>query len=218
MSALIQWLLELFFPPKCMFCRRLLRDSARWCCDDCLAALPEWEGAAEKVPGFSGCAVAFSYEEPVRGAILRMKFQGLRAYIPQFARWMAVRVRAELAGRYDFVTWVPTSAHNLRARGYDHARLIAEQTAKRLEVPAIPSLRRTRRTDPMFGLGAAERRANVFDAFCAEKDAPLARAHVLLVDDVLTTGATLSECARTLREAGAERVCAAVLAVAKKTR
>ena len=70
----------------------------------------------------------------------------------------------------------------------------------------------------MFGLGAAERRANVFDAFCAEKDAPLARAHVLLVDDVLTTGATLSVCARTLREAGAVRVCAAVLAVAKKTR
>ena len=140
----MQWLLELLFPPKCMFCRRLLPDSARWYCDDCLAALPEWEGAAEKVPGFSGCAVAFSYEEPVRGAILRMKFQGLRAYIPQFARWMAVRVRAELAGQYDFVTWVPCSRRRRWQRGFDQAELLARALARELEAEVRPTLLKVR--------------------------------------------------------------------------
>ena len=218
MSALISWLLELFFPPKCMFCRRLLPDSARWCCDDCLAALPEWEGAAEKVPGFSGCAVAFSYEEPVRGAILRMKFQGLRAYIPQFARWMAVRVRAELAGQYDFVTWVPCSRRRRWQRGFDQAELLARALARELEAEVRPTLLKVRHNPPQSRTkSAAARRANVLGVYRILPGAPVSGAKILVVDDIITTGATLSACGQVLRLAGAaDLVCAAIAATDHK--
>ena len=216
---MIERALRLLFPPRCAFCGALLRREENEVCARCMAKLRFLPPGSVQPPQYvDRCVGALAYMEQTRTAVHRLKFRGRQSIAIPFGRLLAYQVREQMDEDFDFVTWVPTSAHNLRARGYDHARLIAEQTAKRLEVPAIPSLRRTRRTAPMFGLGAAERRANVFDAFCAEKDAPLARAHVLLVDDVLTTGATLSECARTLREAGAERVCAAVLAVAKKTR
>ncbi len=81
----------------------------------------------------------------------------------------------------------------------------------------VQALKRSRQTQPMYGLNPAERRANVFDAFSIVKTASVLDARVLIVDDILTTGATFSECARTLREAGAEQVCAAAAAVAKKT-
>ena len=130
---------------------------------------------------------------------------------------LAHQIQTQLDEVFDFVTWVPTSAHNLRERGYDHAQLIAEQVACYLEIPLVQALKRSRQTQPMYGLNPAERRANVFDAFSIVKTASVLDARVLIVDDILTTGATFSECARTLREAGAEQVCAAAAAVAKKT-
>lgn len=212
MSALGRWLMELLFPPKCMFCRRLLPDSVHWVCDDCLAALPEWEGAAGKVPGFSGCAVPFLYEEPVRGAILRFKFQGLRAYAPQFARWMAQRVRAELPGRYDFVTWVPCSRRRRWQRGFDQAELLARLLARELDAAAYATLIKVRHNPPQSKTKSASvRRANVLGAYRLRPGAPVSGAKILVVDDIITTGSTLSECGKVLRLAGAaELVCAAI--------
>lgn len=211
--------LRLLFPPRCAFCGALLRQEENEVCGRCMAQLRFLPPGRAKAPMFvDRCVGALDYSGQVRTAVHRLKFRGRQSIAQPFGRLLAYQIKEQMDEPFDLVTWVPTSARNLRARGYDHARLIAEQTARRLELPAISALRRVRTTAPMFGLSAAERRANVFDAFCAEKSAPLAGARVLLVDDVLTTGSTLSECARVLREAGAVRVCAAALAVAKKTR
>lgn len=207
------------FPPRCAFCGALLRQEENEICGRCMAKLRFLPPGRAKAPMFvDRCVGALEYSGRVRTAVHRFKFRGRQSIAQPFGRLLAHQVKEQMDEPFDLVTWVPTSAHNLRVRGYDHARLIAEQTAARLGLPAVPTLRRVRKTAPMFGLNAAERRANVFDAFRADQNAPLTGARILLVDDILTTGATLSECARVLREAGAARICAAALAVAKKTR
>ena len=122
-------------------------------------------------------------------------------------------MRAELAGEYDLVTWVPLSRRRLRERGYDQARLLAKATAKELGLPLTPTLHKQRNTQPQSGTGdAAKRRANITGAYRMKRGADVAGKRVLLIDDIVTTGATLSECARVLGKAGAEQVVCATVA------
>ena len=125
---------------------------------------------------------------------------------------MAGCVRERLAGRYDLISWVPLSSERLRERGYDQAMLIAMAAALELDDVAVETLKKVVNVAPQSGTGSAEqRRANISGAFeCA--DAELVRGRrILLIDDIITTGATVSECARVLGLAGAESVvCAAV--------
>jgi predicted amidophosphoribosyltransferase len=107
------------------------------------------------------------------------------------------------------VTWVPLGRSRLAARGYDQAHAIAVRLARRLHLPAPRLLRRTRETAPAARLPRAERRKAISEAFVAIGPAP---ENVVLVDDVLTTGATAAECARVLHEAGAARVTLATAA------
>ena len=100
---------------------------------------------------------------------------------------------------------VPLARERERERGFNQALLLARRIASRLELPTRPRwLARVRATRPQSDLSAAERRANVRGAFRASRR--VAGRHVVVVDDILTTGATLGECARALREAGAWRV------------
>ncbi len=211
-------LLRLLFPPRCAFCNRFLQRGEMEICARCMGELRFLPPGQVKTPEFvDRCVGALAYEEKVRTAIHRLKFRGRQSVAKPLGRLLAHQIQTQLDEVFDFVTWVPTSAHNLRERGYDHAQLIAGQVARYLEIPLVQALKRSRQTQPMYGLNPAERRANVFDAFSIVKTASVLDARVLIVDDILTTGATFSECARTLREAGAEQVCAAAAAVAKKT-
>lgn len=211
-------LLRFLFPPRCAFCGRFLQRGEMEICARCMGELRFLPPGQVKTPGLiDQCIGALAYEEKVRTAIHRLKFRGRQSIAKPLGRLLAHQIQAQLDGTFDFITWVPTSAHNLRERGYDHAQLITEQAARCLDVPAVQMLKRVRHTRPMYGLNPAERRANVFDAFAVVKNAPVLGARVLVIDDILTTGATFYECARALREAGAEQVCAAAAAVAKKT-
>lgn len=212
-------LLSLLFPPRCAFCGAFLRRGQTEVCARCMQEIRFVSSGCAKAPMFvDRCVGALAYKDRVRLAVHRFKFRGRQSAAPAFGRLVAHQVQAHMDEPFDFVTWVPTSERNIRRRGYDHARLLAEETARRLGLAARQTLRRVRHTRPMYGLGAAERRANVLDAFRAQDESMVKGARILLVDDILTTGSTLSECARVLREAGAVRVCGAVLAVTKKTR
>ena len=179
-------------PPWCERCglpfRALtpLPPAAPAPCGPCRADPPAWDWAR------SGA----EYEGVVRDAIHALKFEAKRA----LARPLAALVP------------VPLARARQQARGFNQAALLAERLAAGLRLPVRPRwLTRARATAPQSDLGAAERRANVRGAFAA---APaVAGRHVIIVDDVLTTGATVAECARALRAAGAFRV--GVLTVAR---
>lgn len=213
MNAIAAWLCDLLYPPKCMLCGRLLRDSEAVLCGRCGHELPEWDDAPRRAPGYERCAAAFVYEEPIRGAILRFKFHGMQTYAVQFARWMAVRVRGELRTSFDFVTWTPCSRRRRWSRGFDQAELLAKALARELDLEARPTLEKFRHRPPQSKTKtAAKRRANVQGAYRLLPGADVRSRTVLVVDDILTTGATLGECGRILRQAGAKALYAAVIA------
>lgn len=215
---LLDDLLDLLFPPKCPFCQSILETPADPVCPACQKSLPWLVGRAgeRKVDFTQGCCSPLAYRGAVREAIHRYKFSGVRAYARPFGLLMAqcVQDRPEMAA--DLVTWAPLSRKRRRERGYDQGELLARAMAKRLGLPAVPTLVKARHTQPQSGLDSAEaRRANALGAYAILNGAEVAGKRVLLADDVVTSGATLSECARTLLEAGAECVWCVTLAQAR---
>ncbi len=211
-------LLDLLFPPKCPFCQRLLHDPRAPLCPNCQASLPWLTGRAgeRRVDFTQGCWSPLAYQAQVREAVQRYKFAPAPAYGRPFGLLMAqcVQDRPEMAA--DLVTWAPLSRKRRRERGYDQGELLARAMAKRLGLPAVPTLVKARHTQPQSGLDSAEaRRANALGAYALLPGADVAGRHVLLADDVVTSGATLSECARTLLEAGAAEVWCVTLAQAR---
>lgn len=207
---------DLIFPPKCVFCGALLgRPRDMDVCPGCQRDLPWLAGSAaeQKFEFLELCVSPLRYQGQVRQAVHRYKFQGRRFCADTFGILMAQCVRDHFDAPFDVISWVPLSRRRLRERGYDQARLLAETAARRLSLPLDSLLDKLRDNPAQSGLeGAAERRANVLGAYALSRRAAVAGKRILLCDDVATTGATLSECARVLRTAGADTVCAVTLA------
>ncbi len=206
-------MLDLLFPPRCVFCHGLLRKGEAEICASCVGSLPRTRGGAPKKGDFfSVCVAPLYYEKNVRESLLRYKFHGADAYAKTYGRLLADCIREELAEPYDLISWVPLSRKRLRERGYDQAKLLALAAAGTLGEQAICTLEKTRDVQKQSTLNSPEkRRANVSGVYRVPDPERIAGKRILLIDDIVTTGATLSECARTLLEAGAARVlCAAV--------
>ena len=219
MTGPLEVLLDLIFPPKCVFCKKLLHKGEDGICARCQEHLPWCVGpeAEQTMEFISLCASPLWYQDEVRESFHRYKFKGSRGYAKVYGRLMAQCVQDHLVGRYDLITWVPLSEQRRKARGYDQAMLLAEATALELGDVAAETLIKVRDTSAQSGLGKDDsaRRANVLGAYRPTDPELIAGRRVLLMDDVVTTGSTLSECARTLRTAGAREVVCASLARAR---
>ena len=206
-------LLDLLFPPKCAFCARIVRPGGSGTCADCWDKLPR-TGAQCRKKGdyFTLCTAPLYYEGKVRESLLRYKFGGARSCAAAYAPLVAECVQREFPGGFDLLSWVPVSRQRLRKRGYDQAQLLAEELGKLLDVQPVAVLEKVRHVPAQSGMGSAEkRRANIIGAYRALTPDKLEDKRILLVDDIVTTGATFSECAKTLLRAGAQQVlCAAV--------
>ena len=221
MSRPLGALLDLLFPPRCVFCRRLLHRGEEGICPRCQQELPWALGAEAEQTGefFSLCASPLWYQDQVRASFHRYKFKGVRGYSRTYGRLVAQCVQDHLAGRYDLITWVPLSRARLRQRGYDQAMLLASAAPLALDDVAAETLCKVRDTEAQSGLGKndASRRANVLSAYQVTDPALVEGRRVLLIDDIVTTGSTLSECARVLRTAGATDVVCAALARSRRS-
>lgn len=207
--------LDLLYPPRCVCCNKLLSPGERELCAHCRAGLPVAEGARAEQSGefFDVCVSPLYYTGMVRASFCRYKFRGLEGYASIYARWMAACVGEHLKPDYDLITWVPLSRAHLRRRGYDQAEQLACHMARELGQTAVPLLRKPQDRKTQSGLDGGEaRRANVLGAYELRDNVSVQGKRILLVDDIITTGATLSECARTLRTAGAASVVCVTLA------
>jgi len=176
------------------------------------------ETALREGAGFGCCAVPLRYEGVVREALLRFKFRGATGMAEGLGMLLAQCAAEELSGRFDAVTWVPVSEQRRRQRGCDQAQLLARAAARVWDVEPVRLLRKRRDNPPQSGLGAPERRGNVRGVYEAVNEDQVRGRRVLLIDDIITTGATLAECARVLRDAGAaDVVCAAAASATTKT-
>ena len=165
----------------------------------------------------SGGAVSFFYEGQLRESFLRFKFGGSAFYAQTYGAWMAHTIRDRLAGKFDELTWAPVSRARKRKRGYDQSALLCREIGTQLRLEPIQTLRKIKDPPAQSTLAdAAQRRANVSGAYRAEKPERFAGKRVLIIDDIVTTGATLAECSRTLLQAGASDVVYAAFAAPRK--
>ena len=217
MGEFVSWLLNLIYPAKCIFCGKVLPGTVPACCDVCIRDLPEYEGADRSVTYYNRSSAVFFYEEPVRSAVLSYKFHGTYSYARVFGRWMAAMIRDKLGTEFDLITWVPCSKARKWKRGYDQSRLLCEQIGKELGIETRQTLVKVRNNPPQSGVNnAARRKANVMGVYVPYQPECVRGKRILVIDDVLTTGATLSECGKILRMAGAETLVCAVLAAARQ--
>ena len=212
---LMLYIHQLLFPPKCILCRRVLERDELDLCRTCRATAPEYPQGKLKLQFIDSTAAVWYYKENVRRSLIRYKFHRARHLAEPFGRFVAMKVLSSGMEDVDLVTWVPISPLRRIIRGYDQDQLLAQVVSRELGIPCVPLLKKVRHNRPQSGIqGYAKRRANVLGAYRCEAPERLAGARVLLVDDILTTGATAGECARILLTAGAEKVSCAVVASA----
>lgn len=206
--------LDLMFPPRCAFCRKILKRGERGMCRDCRTSISRTEaGGLKNGEFFSACYSPLYYEDKVRESILRFKFKDLSTYADIYGELIADCIRDNLAGRYDIITWVPLSIQRKKKRGYDQAMLLAMSAALKLDDVAAELLIKHTDVPAQSGIGdASKRRANISGVYKVTDEDLVRDKRVLLIDDIVTTGATLSECAKTLKLAGAEEVLCCTLA------
>ena len=205
--------LDLLFPPRCVGCGRV----GNYLCPDCRAGIsricpPICRVCGQPVRDRGPCLSCFEnhsrvdgirsaafFEGPLREAIHAFKYDGVTALGGVLGELLAEGWEA-FHPPTEVIMPVPLHRNRRRRRGYDQARILAEQLAQRLEVPILADvLVRVRETVPQVDLGAKDRLENVKDAFACEAKGEIEGRAVLLIDDVCTTGATLNACADALR-------------------
>jgi len=220
-SFVLRGLLGVLFPAGCLGCGRPGRPFCPGCwasvalmsppgCRRCGRPLAgSVGGCADCPPGeVSWCRSPFLYEGPVRRALMRLKFGGSRSLAEGLAPFMAGVLSTGggwSTGSFEaaVLTWVPLGPKRKRSRGFDQAEVLARALGPRAGLPVRRLLRRTVETAPQARRAGVERRLALAGAFRPVGEPPPV---VVLVDDVLTSGATVAECAGTLLGAGASEV------------
>jgi ComF family protein len=239
--------LDLLLPPRCLACGAVVDEPAGLCascwskagfiapphCQRCGLAFEIASGPGDAMAGPVECAAcalhppayrraraALNYDDRAKALVLRLKHADATHSAPSLARFMA-RAGGDLLAECDAIAPVPLHRWRLMWRRYNQAALLALALGRIAGKPVLPDLLVRKRATPSQGrLGPAERRANVKGAFAVAKRraAAIAGKRVLLVDDVLTTGATVEECTRALLRAGAASVDVLTLARVNRPR
>ena len=227
-----QWLSaagDFALPRVCPVCGQSLDGDERWLCRKCLAGLPRTryeevefntmeQHFAGKVP-IERATAYFFYEKgsPYASILHDIKYRS----VPRMGRWLTARAVGDIAGSHffdgiDVVTAVPLHLSKLAKRGYNQSEYLARGIADRLNIPYVEALKAIRPHSTQTHKGAMERWQNIQDNYTLKNDADrLAGKHILLVDDVITTGATLTVCASFLKHIPGTTVSIFTLAAAR---
>ena len=212
---MLHWLLYLLFPPRCVLCKEFLAKDETDLCHRCRKNAPFFKKPQTKLSFVAGWTALWYYKDITQQSILRYKFYRKRHYAPAYGRLLAVKLQEAGFAEFDTLTFVPVSPIRRFTRGYDQVELLATAVAQELGVSSVRTLRKIRNTPPQSRIkDPARRRANVLGAYQAISHKDVWGKRVLLLDDIITTGATASECARVLLTAGAKEVYCAALAAA----
>lgn len=216
LRAIFGRIIKTLYPSRCPYCNEfiLYDDEA---CEACIDKL-EYEYIITPLNCESRNVSPFKYDGLYRDAILSLKY----ADNPQFAQQLAISVKKAVCKEYsdfladennfDIIACVPCTKSDYKKRGYNQAQLIAEALSKELSIPFEQALQKAVKTKPQHTMQRSKRQANVIGAFAVNQKSDVTGKRILLIDDIVTTGSTLSECAKTLYKAGAETVLCATYA------
>ena len=241
--AISDGFLNIFYPEECFICSLpVARRQDCGLCDDCWRKviglqiegeictscgepLPEFANKSGSLclecihhpPPYSGARSFGYYSTEMRRTIHELKFNGRRP-LGQLLAPLLANVFSEFwqQNDFDFVTCVPLHPSRRRERGFNQAELLGQALAQTIGLPKLRTLRRTAATPSQVGLSDAQRIENVRNVFSCTYIERVVGKRILLIDDVMTTGATVASASRTLVDAGAEKV--SVLTVARVVR
>ena len=213
---MIRWIGDVLFPSKCVLCRRVLKDGETDLCRACRVEIPEYPKGKTKLQFLDSWTAVWYYEGNVRKSLLRYKFRHARVYAEGYGRLLAMKLLREYPDGFDLVTWVPVSGLRKLRRGYDQVELLAKAVGRELGMEPVRLLTKNRNNPPQSGIsGYAARRANVLGIYRCVNEKRITGKRILLLDDIITTGATAGECARVLLTEDAAEVHCAVIAAAR---
>lgn len=223
MNRMLSALLTAFFPRRCAYCGRVIAREAI-ACEVCTEKRPLMDaplcfycGRSRQLctcrqhrMAFDRCIAAMRYEGCAERAVLRLKHKNDADVVRTMAQEMVRALAAAGQTDFDVVTFVPMGKKEMRARGFNQSRLLALELAKMIGCPCRTLLQKVLTTRPQKELTRIERTGNLLGAFDIREEIDGMR--ILLVDDVMTTGATLHECAKMLAIGGASEITALVFA------
>ncbi len=227
---------KILFPHRCVFCRRILPLSAqKSVCLECMRTIPfclsknrcrqcgrpiaERQSycfsCSSRTKAHSGISAPYFYQEPAKSAILRFKKEKYQSYANTFAIDMAIVLNYECGARvFDMIVSVPPRLLRMKNDGYDQAERLAQALGRQLKLPYVSGvMKQKEKRRKQSSLSAEERVLNAKGNYLVNRPKLVEGKRILLVDDVCTTGATLNECAKILKEAGAKEIYCAVASV-----
>lgn len=202
MKRFIKWFADKIFPtiPRCLCCG-VEKGVVGYVCNDCGAQLAAIKAGKTTAKQYAAFAV-YKYDSPAAGIVKGYKYGGKRYHSQYMAEQMALAL-AQAYNEIDCICHVPLHKKRRAGRGFDQAEVLAQRVSQITNIPFISALSRIKNTKTQTKLTEQQRADNMdgaFESVCG------VQGNVVLIDDVLTTGATVAECAKVLQSAGAKNV------------
>lgn len=199
---------------RCSLCGSPIDNTAHNLCAECYTA------KKNRIPVYYDKITApVVYDNNVKDAVVYLKKGRFLGAVTTFCHLIEAMLKSDFAGvNFDFIVSVPPRQQRMRETNFDQSKIIAENLAKIIKVKYLRgSMKRLRETEKQSGLGLFERKTNLDGAFALKRPAEIFKNKtILVIDDVSTTGSTINECARVLKQAGAVKVYGAVIAKTSK--
>lgn len=198
------------FPNRCPFCFAILKEN-QYSCKKCRKTFPP-HGICQGVSYGYRCTSALPYFGKFKRAVLRYKFHNKTRYSKHLAHLLAIDIKRSYEDIvFDYVTYVPMHTKDFEKRGYNQCELLAKELSYLLGIPYKKTLVKVKHTKPQHKLSAKKRRKNLKGAFKVIDKKLVKDKSVLIIDDIVTTGTTLGECAKALQKAHPTHICCATI-------
>lgn len=201
---------DCIFTAHCPYCEKVIPIGG-YVCEKCKSKFPD-NSITEYAMGGYKCACAFPYTSQFKNAVISFKFCNCGVYAKSFAITLTKAINEIFPDEsFDIITCVPMHKNAEIDRGYNQARLLARECAFRMNLHYDDLLEKFKENKPQHSLKAGERLRNVKGVYRIRKKADVKGKNILIIDDIITTGNTLGECARILKKAGCRRIYCAAL-------
>ena len=215
--SVIQKIISFFYPERCPYCDKLI-EADEIACGKCMKELIEKRRPVIRGAMGYRCVASFVYDGHVRRMLIRIKYYERVQHIRQVARILADDIAEYYGGNsFDIITAVPMHPKDYRERGFNQCEMLAKELSKLLGIRYEKTLIKVKHTKKQHRLTYNERRKNLSGAFKLIDKEALTGKRILLIDDIITSGCTLGNCAKTLSRAKPGIICCAAIANADVT-
>lgn len=203
-------IVDTFYTVKCPYCRKVI-DKNKCACKECAETFPEFTIIRFAVGGYK-CISPLPYKDNFAKAVKQFKFYNQGVYAKQFSMLMSERILCNYkCEKIDFITCVPMHKNALKIRRYNQAELLAKQCAEILKIPYADTLEKIKENKAQHSIKGSERAQNVKGVYQVINKELIKGKNILIIDDIITTGNTLGECAKMLKKAECKNICCATV-------